>query len=999
MNDEYTPSRFELPPWPNASLRTYLIVVILLATVPIASLMSYQIFGQLDAQRERLQNEMQRSAAQLAHSVNRELVSSIDALNILSYSGEIQQGKISGFEQALLDRPLMRPSWSSVYLASPAGQVLLDTAKSGRKAPIIELEHGKSPASVGPSLSRVSNLRVDQEDGGFLTTVEVPVLIDGTQRYVLGARIKISVWQQLVENAGLSAPGVTVIFDGDYRLIARNHSPGRFVGKSVSAANRESIAGHVPGAGKLEMMEGGSIYAAWDGVPLSSWGVSVGMPAAPIDAANNRAIAVALATAAACLLLGVFLAQIVARRMTRPLRRLAHMDLSQPAERIAVREISLLRDALIAAQAQEEAARDQIRHKGALLQKKADEFETLLASCPIGLAFAQDPLCRVVIHNAAMEAMFSTTSADGVTVLCDGLPLPTDRQPLQRAAAFGETTSGMELEVRIDGAEPVFIIVNAVPLYDDDGHTRGAIGAVIDITGRKAAEARLIAAEQDLREMQRLVDLAQETGHVGFFHYRIDIGQLAWTPGQARLFGIANETIAPVLAEWTWRIDHADWFRMLRHLLNAFRVAKDNETLDYRVHLPNGSICWLSTRLRLIYDRAGRPQQIIGVSIDMTEQKEAERQRAELNLLEKAARVEAETANRAKDEFLAMLGHELRNPLSAIASGVEVLNRVDSTTEVAGNARRIIDRQARHLAHMMDDLLDVARLISGQIVMSRHHLDLAALVRRVMATLEITGEPSNHQLVTNIEEVWIDADATRIEQVVNNLLINAIKYTPPGGTIAVCVGPDGDDARLEVHDNGAGIAPELLPHVFDLFVQGARSLDRRGGGLGVGLTLTRRLVELHGGTVTIRNAEPGTIICVRLPAIEPPAIMPVRLAAPTIRARSIVIIEDNPDVLDALRVILELDGHIVLTAIDGQTGLELVLRRRPDVAIVDIGLPGLTGYEVAKRCRAGGYAGKMVAISGYGQAQDVRQAMAAGFDLHFVKPIDLAALRGAIAAE
>jgi CheY-like chemotaxis protein/two-component sensor histidine kinase len=381
----------------------------------------------------------------------------------------------------------------------------------------------------------------------------------------------------------------------------------------------------------------------------------------------------------------------------------------------------------------------------------------------------------------------------------------------------------------------------------------------------------------------------------------------------------------------------------------------------------------------------------------MTEQKEAEHERDALIAREQAARVEAEAANRSKDEFLAMLSHELRNPLSAIASGVEVLNRVDSSTDVATNARRIIGRQARHLAHMMDDLLDVARLISGQVLMSRHRLDLAALVRRVIATLKITGEPHEHELVVDLNEVWIDADATRIEQVVNNLLTNAIKYTPQGGRIEVFVGPDNTDALLQVRDTGVGISPELLPRVFDLFVQGDRTLDRRGGGLGVGLTLTRRLVELHGGQIFARNANPGTVMCVRLPAIEAPERTALNLPVPESRRRRVAVIEDNEDVLDALRTVLELDGHTVWSTTDGTSGLELVLGKRPDVAIVDIGLPGLTGFEVAKRSRAGGYAGRMIAVSGYGQERDVQQALAAGFDFHFLKPVDPNELRNVIA--
>lgn len=1003
MNDLSRPLHAVLPTWPTASLRTYLVVITLLATVPLALLMSYQIFGQVDTNRKRVQEDMQRSVAALAQSVNRELQSSIDALNILSYSEEIQQDTIERFERALLSRPLLRPSWNGIYLLSLNGEVLFDTAHPGikRQSKVHDLAEFRS--SLGEQQAVVSNLHVDPDDGNFVTTVEVPVKIDGVDRYVLGARIQAAIWQQLVRDSGMPTQGAASIFDRDYRVIARNGTSEDWVGTVAPGANQSLIHGRPFGTATLASpLEGEYIYAAWDTVPLSRWGVAIAMPTKSIDMVHNRAIIIALTTAAGCLLLGVLLAFMVARRMTRPLHQLARNDLSQPAERISVREISLLRDALIAAKTHDEMARELIRRKRDLLQKKADEFETLLASSPIGLAFAQDPMCRVVMHNAAMDALFGPPESQltsAISVFQDGRPIPYPEQPLQRAAAYGESTSGMELEVRIEGRPPAFVLVNAVPLRDEDGTPRGAIGAVIDITERKAAEERLINAEQRLRESQHLVDLAQETGHVGFFHYQVHEDLLAWTPGQAKLFGITEDDGADILAEWVKRVDGADWRRIERTLLRAFETRQENETLDYCVHLPDGRSRWLSSRVRLIYAEDERPQQIIGVTIDMTEQKEAEHERDALIAREQAARVEAEAANRSKDEFLAMLSHELRNPLSAIASGVEVLNRVDSNTDVATNARRIIGRQARHLAHMMDDLLDVARLISGQVLMSRHRLDLAALVRRVIATLEITGEPHAHDLTVDLSEVWIDADATRIEQVVSNLLINAIKYTPQGGRIEVFVGADKAEALLQVRDTGVGISPELLPRVFDLFVQGERSLDRRGGGLGVGLTLTRRLVELHGGQIFALNANPGTVMCVRLPAIDAPETSPVYLPIPESRRRRVAVIEDNEDVLEALRTVLELDGHTVWTATDGVSGLELVVNRRPDVAIVDIGLPGLTGFEVAKRSRAGGYAGRMIAVSGYGQERDVQQAFASGFDFHFIKPVDPNELRCVIASD
>jgi len=428
-------------------------------------------------------------------------------------------------------------------------------------------------------------------------------------------------------------------------------------------------------------------------------------------------------------------------------------------------------------------------------------------------------------------------------------------------------------------------------------------------------------------------------------------------------------------------------------LRDLFASCRERETLDYRVTPPGGPMRWLSSRVLVMYGPERKPQQMIAVSVDVTDEKQAQRERAELTELERGARLQAEAANQAKDEFLAMLGHELRNPLSAIASAVEVLNRVESGSEVAATARLIAARQTRHLAHMMDDLLDVGRVISGKVLLTRRALDLSVIVQRVVSTLDVTGDAQRHVLEADLHSAWIDADATRIEQVFSNLLTNALKYTPVGGRILVAVHDDGGNAVLQVSDNGPGIPPTLLPRVFDLFVQGERSLDRRAGGLGIGLTLARRLVELHGGTIEADSSPRGSTFTVRLPSIERPAVTDTQQRRHELSRRSVVLVEDNEDARESLRVMLELDGHTVVTARDGVSGLRTVLDLRPDVAVVDVGLPGMTGLELAKRSRGAGFAGLMIAVSGYGREQDVRQARESGFDAHLVKPVNVTELQ------
>jgi signal transduction histidine kinase/ActR/RegA family two-component response regulator len=375
-------------------------------------------------------------------------------------------------------------------------------------------------------------------------------------------------------------------------------------------------------------------------------------------------------------------------------------------------------------------------------------------------------------------------------------------------------------------------------------------------------------------------------------------------------------------------------------------------------------------------------------------------QKARLLAGEHAARAEAEAASRGKDELLAMLGHELRNPLSAIASATYILESPEASPDATRLARDIIGRQNRHLAHLVDDLLDVARVTSGKIVLSRRPLELAETVRRAVAALATAGRTERHQVAVDLEPVWADVDETRLEQIVTNLVGNAVKFTPPGGAIDVTLRVEGGDAVLAVRDTGVGIAPEMLPRVFEMFVQVERGPRAGAGGLGLGLTLVRRIAELHGGRVeaACEGMGRGSVFSVRLPAIaRPPGAAAATRASGDGAGRRILVIEDNVDARVMLRGMLEMKRHEVYEATEGLAGLEAALRLRPDVAVIDIGLPGMDGYEVARRIRATvGAAMRLIALTGYGQPEDRRQALEVGFDAHLVKPATPATLFDAI---
>ncbi len=362
-------------------------------------------------------------------------------------------------------------------------------------------------------------------------------------------------------------------------------------------------------------------------------------------------------------------------------------------------------------------------------------------------------------------------------------------------------------------------------------------------------------------------------------------------------------------------------------------------------------------------------------------------------------RAEAERASRAKDELLAMLGHELRNPLGAIVSAARVLGTPGLPDDVDRRARDVVARQSRHLAKLVDDLVDAGRMLTGKVALERQRLDLTRLVTRAVGTLTSDGRTLEHQIESRFEEgVEVDADPLRLEQAITDLVSNALKYTPAGGTVRLTVRREQASAVFEVEDTGQGIDAEVLPRVFDLFVQGRRGLEREGGGLGVGLTLVKRLVELHGGTIQAASAGSGqgSVFTMRLPLVgsgneEVPATTPAG-------GLHILVVEDHDDSREMMRHFLEGAGHRVSEASDGSTAVAEALRLRPDVAVIDVGLPGLDGFEVAKRIRAAQLASiRLIALSGHGLPQDRSRASEAGFDEHLVKPITPDRLMAALA--
>jgi signal transduction histidine kinase/CheY-like chemotaxis protein len=375
----------------------------------------------------------------------------------------------------------------------------------------------------------------------------------------------------------------------------------------------------------------------------------------------------------------------------------------------------------------------------------------------------------------------------------------------------------------------------------------------------------------------------------------------------------------------------------------------------------------------------------------------------------------AQRENRSKDEFLAMLAHELRNPLGAIQGAVHALAMLNQSEPMSLRATGIIKRQVVHMARLVDDLLDVGRAVTGKIVLKRQPVNLADAVRASISAIA-SGNPGNHGRVDLIcEPVWVSGDPVRLEQIVGNLVSNALKFTRGEGVISVAVGREGDDAVLRIADQGIGIPADMLPKIFDLFVQAHHTIDRSRGGLGIGLTLVRRLAELHGGTVHAASDGDGrgSTFTVRMPTVAAPKAVDGDAAANAngnehrraFESRRVLLVDDNHDSREMYRAVLRAHGHDVCEAPDGERALALFEQRAVDqpldVAFIDIGLPGgMDGYELARRIRRlpTGRDVRLVALTGYGFPEDRQQSRQAGFARHLVKPVEPEALQRELSA-
>ncbi|MGO9916701.1 MAG: ATP-binding protein [Isosphaeraceae bacterium] len=534
------------------------------------------------------------------------------------------------------------------------------------------------------------------------------------------------------------------------------------------------------------------------------------------------------------------------------------------------------------------------------------------------------------------------------------------------------------------GRRNMLLNARRFPPESNDPHL--VLLAIEDITDRRRAEAAMEHSEVRYR---RLFEMAKD----GILILDADTGKVIdANPFMTALLGYSHTEF---LGKELWEIG---LFGDINESRAVYRELQEKGYVRYE-NLPLESTSGHKVEVEFVSNVSGENNhQVVQCNIrDITERSRLQR------LTQEQAAALADLGRR-KDEFLAMLSHELRNPLAPILNAALLLRLHSTRNRLQGienpilqQSASIIERQVGQLTRIVDELLEVSRITTGRIQLRPESLAVGVVAENAVATVRSMIDQRKHELTVSLptQVIWVHADAARLEQVLVNLLTNAAKYTDQGGHVWLTVQQEGEEAVLRVRDTGVGIAPEILPRIFDLFTQAERSLDRSQGGLGIGLALVQRLVELHGGTVAVSSAlGQGSEFVVRLPVVSPPRARasspPTETAQPITTSLRVLVVDDNVDTVTTLALLAKESGYDVRTAYDGSTVLETALDYRPDVVLLDIGLPGLNGFEVAKQLRhqPALQNAVLVAMTGYGGESDHQRSFAAGFDHHLVKPGD-----------
>ncbi len=839
---------------PVMKLRSHLLF---LATATLLPMIVLAVLGAgFFAQRER--EVFQRGATErtraLLTALDAELNSSITALAALSTLRHLDSDDLAGFHAEASRVVKSQPDWLTISLASPAGQQMVNTARPFGAALNDVADRESFDRVLQTAKPTVGNLVQGRTIKQHQFAVRVPVIRDGTIKYVLSATVKPEAAYRLLAPQKLPPDWVGVVLDQNERIVGRTVAPEKTVGQLASDSLRTALARSPEGWFRGSTIEGWGVYTPYNRSSFSGWTVAMGIPAAAVEAAGKTTAWAIVGGVLAATLVALLLATAVGRRISRPI---------------------------------------------------------------------------ITLASAA------------------------------QAVGRGERP---DVHQTID--------------VEELGYLAGALDdAAAAVRAREETQGRLAA----------IVDSSRDA----VISYSLLGNVLTWNHGAERLFGYSTAESVGRHVSFLVPAEHAhevaEVFAAVvggeSRAVETVRVRKDGSTVD------------VALSISPIRSAAGEVIAISALIRDVTERKQAEEALRE--------------ADRRKDEFLAMLGHELRNPVGIISTAVQLLRRLSPRPDPKlQEVHEMIERQVRHTSGLLDDLLDISRISRGKIQLNTDVWDLCDIVRQTGADYQSQLGEKRLKLKTVVSErrLPVRGDRTRLAQVLGNLLDNSCKFTEPGGTITLkAQAHDDAHAMISVKDTGIGIDPKMLGWIFEPFSQADSSLDRSRGGLGLGLSLVKGMVELHGGDVTAFSEGPGhgAEFILRLPLDQ--SYAKASAAEPESTdghvPRRVLIIEDNPLGARSMHMFLELLGHTVEVAHNGLDGIEAARRFRPDVVLCDIGLPGLDGYGVARALRKEPAleGSLLIAVSGYAQDEQ-RHTREAGFSAHIMKPVDFSKLQELLAS-
>jgi two-component system CheB/CheR fusion protein len=961
-------------------LRSHILFIGVVMLVPILVIMCVEGVFLFRRMRDDQLQTFIGTARALSSSLDKSFEKAIASLSALSASRHLQTGDLKTlYEDAKRALAAQRGAEAIVLVNPQGGQIMNTRLAFGAPLP---RGGGTLAQRVAQSGSpAVSNLLAPVAQKPVVA-VGVPVLVAGDVKYVLTMELSSAFLQRLLDQQDIPPDSLCTVIDGNKTIAARSSDSDKYLGMPADASLAKNSSLALEGSWIGEPVQFEPVYAAHHRSTFSGWTVALGIPISKLHRPLWIFMAYAVGGVVIFIVIAFLLATFFGRRIVASVTALAEgakalgTGVMPEISPLPVAELDQVRKELEAAASKRSAMENAVR-------RSEERLRTIIETEPecVTLLAADGTLLEMNAAGLQMIGAASIDTVQGKNILEFVVPECRGRFTQLTEKVFEGQTGKLEFELVGLRGKRRWMETHAAPLRGAQGEVYALIAVSRDITERKRAEDALRASEERLK-------LALASSQMGAWECDFASASMFWSPECHQLLG--QELPNGTFESFTKLIypEDAGAVEALAH------QAIDKKTLfsaEFRIRTQD-EVRWFSSHGRAEYDENGKPLRMIGTIQDITERK-----RLLVEVQERAAQL-AE-ADRRKDEFLAVLAHELRNPLAPVTNAVEILRLNGLSNPQSLRAAEMVDDQMEHMTRLIDDLVDVSRLTRGTFALRKEVVDLSQVVKSAVDQNRQMVEDGGLHLVVELptKPLKLEADRVRLIQVLSNLLNNAGKYTEPGGSIFLRAEQRDNEIIISVKDTGIGIPPDKLEHVFELFAQLDASGQGTRTGLGLGLTLVRRLVESHGGSVEAESEglEKGSEFIIRLPALaqhvgeELKQGYPAPTAKVALEEMRVLVVDDNRAAADMLATLFRLKGNPVELAFDGEEALAAAEKFLPDVVLLDLGMPKLNGYDACRRMRQQAWGQKMIiiALTGWGRDEDRERTREAGFDYHLVKPV------------